>query len=213
MDKKPVIIFGATDLGIAAKEIFDSNGMVVYCFLDDSEEKHGKQIGDVSILGRTDEQGYLKFVGKKCDAFVAFDDNRLKKSTAKMLNDDRKVMPVNAVHQQAKISSSAFLGYGNFINAGVILGANSKVSNHTIINTNAVIDHHATVGDFVQIGAGSIINTRVTIDKEAFIGSGVTIVSGVTIGKGARVGAGSVVISDVEAGATVFGNPASVVKP
>lgn len=212
MNKKPVIIFGANELGIAAKEIFDSNGMVVYCILDDAEEKQGLQVGEVSVLGKTDDQGYLKFIGNKCDAFVAFDDNRLKKATVKMLNNARKVMPVNAIHQQAYVPQSAFIGYGNFINAGALVGTNAKVANHCIINSNVVIDHHASLGDFVQIGAGSIINSGVAIEKEAFVGSGVTIVSGVTIEKGARVGAGSVVISSVKAGETVFGNPAAPVE-
>ena len=212
MDKKPVIIFGANDMGIAAKEIFDSNGVVVYGFLDDDTAKHGTQVGDVSVLGKSDDQGYLKFIGNKCDAFVAFDDNRLKKTTAKMLKEVRKVMPVNAIHQQAYVPASAFLGYGNFINAGVVLGTNSKISNHCIINSNAVIDHHASLGDFVQVGAGTVINSGVTIENEVFIGSGVTIVSGLTIEKGARIGAGSVVISSVKAGQTVFGNPAAAVE-
>ena len=212
MDKKPVIIFGATDLGLAVKDIFDSNGMVIYCFLDDSDEKIGLEFGDVSVMGKPDDQGYLKYIGQKCDAFVAYDDNRLKKSTVKMLNDARKVMPVNAIHQKAHLPTSAFIGYGNLLNAGVVIGTNAKIANHCIINSNATIDHFAELGDYVQVGSGSIINSRVKIENEAFIGSGVTIVSGVTIGKGARIGAGSVVISDVKAGTTVFGNPAAEVK-
>jgi sugar O-acyltransferase (sialic acid O-acetyltransferase NeuD family) len=186
--------------------------MVVYGLLDDAEEKQGLQVGEVSVMGKSDDQEYLRFIGNKCDAFIAFDDNRLKKSTVKMLKNERKAMPVNAIHQQAYIAGSAFLGYGNFINAGVMVGTNAKIANHCIINTNVVIDHHASLGDFVQIGAGSIINSGVVIENEAFVGSGVTIVSGVTIEKGARVGAGSVVISSVKAGETVFGNPAASVE-
>ena len=212
MDKKPVIIFGATDLGVAAKDIFDSNGIVIYCFLDDIEEKNGLEIGDVSVLGKTDDQGYLKYIGKKTDAFIAYDENKLKKSLTKMLKEKRKAMPVNAIHKAAVISELAEVGYGNFINAGVKVGSKAVISNHTIIHTNATIDHFASVGEFSQVGAGSIINSKVQIEEEVFIGSGVTVVSGITIGKGARVGAGSVVIADVKAGETVFGNPASAIE-
>lgn len=211
MDKKPVIIFGANELGVAAKEIFDSNGMIVYCFLDDDEEKKNKEIVDVSVLGKTNDQGYLKLIGKKCDGFIAYDENNVRKALIKMLQEKRKVMPVNAVHQTATISPSAHFGYGNLVNAGVIVGTNAKISNHTILHTNAVVDHHASVGDYAQIGAGAIINSLAIVEDEAFIGSRVTVVSGVTIGKGARVGAGSVVISDVKPGETVFGNPASAI--
>lgn len=212
MDKKPVIIFGATDIGVAVKDIFDSNNVVIYCFLDDDNEKQGLEIGDVTVLGKTDDQGYLKYIGKKCDAFVAYDENKLKKSLVKMLKEKRKVMPVNAIHKNAAISDLAEIGYGNFINAGAIVGSKALISNHIIIHSNALIDHFSEVGEFAQIGAGSVINPRVKIENEAFIGSGVTIVSGVTIGKGARVGAGSVVIADVKPGETVFGNPASPIE-
>lgn len=207
-----MIIFGATDLGVAAKDIFDSNNMVIYCFLDDDNEKQGLEIGDVSVLGKTDDQGYLKYIGKKCDAFVAYDETKLKKSLVKMLNEKRKVMPANAIHQKAVISDLAQIGYGNFINSGVSVGSKAVIANHTIIHSNALLDYFAEVGEFVQIGAGSVINSRVKIENEAFIGSGVTIVSGVTIGKGARVGAGSVVIADVKPGETVFGNPATPIE-
>lgn len=204
----PVIIFGANGLGKAAMEIFNSNNVIIYCFLDDDKSLHNSEINDITIMGSTDDDGYLKYIGKKCEAFVAIDEPAYRKGVVKLLNERRKVMPVNAVHQQANIPESAHIGHGNFINAGVTLGAHAKISNHCILNTNAVIDYDAELGDFVQIGAGSIINAGVIVEEGAFIGSGATVVSGVKVGKGARVGAGSVVIADVPAGETVFGNPA-----
>ena len=210
--KNPVIIFGANSLGRAARDIFESNEVVIYCFLDDDASLHGTELDEISVLGKTDDDGYLKLIGKKCEAFVAVDENRYRKGIVKMLNDRRKVMPVNAIHQNAVVAKTAHIGHGNFVNMGVKVADNAKVSNHCILNTNAVIDYSAEIGNFVQVGAGSIVNSGAKVEDEVFIGSGVTIVGGVTIGKGARVGAGSVVISDVEAGATVFGNPAAPIK-
>lgn len=210
--KNPVIIFGASELGRAAKEIFESNEIVVYCFLDDDESKHGKEIDEITVLGSTEDDGYLKLIGKKCESFVAVDEKQLRKGIVKMLNDRRKVMPANAIHRSSEISGSAHIGYGNFVNMGVRVGSNAKVSNHCILHSNAVVDYSASLGDFVQIGAGSTINAEAVLEDEVFIGSGVTVISGVKIGKGARVGAGSVVIADVGAGETVFGNPAQKVN-
>lgn len=210
--KNPVIIFGANNLGRAARDIFESNDIVIYCFLDDDKALHGTELDNISILGATDDDGYLKLIGKKCEAFVALDDNSYRKSIVKMLNERRKVMPVNAIHQASVIAGTAHLGHGNFINMGVKIADNAKVSNHCILNTNAVIDYSAEIGDFVQVGAGSVISSGAIVGDEVFIGAGVTIVSGVKIGKGARIGAGSVVIADVKAGETVFGNPAQAVK-
>ena len=209
---KPVIIIGATGLGKAALEIFQSNQVIVYGFLDDEKSLHGKGINDITILGSTEDDQYLDIIGDRCEAFIAIDENSFRKTMVEILNEKRKVMPVNAIHHHAYISESAAISHGNFINSGVTIGANSKIGNHCILNADVLIDYSAEIGDFVQIGAGSIINSSVKVADDVFIGSGVTVVSGVTIGKGARVGAGSVVIRDVGENETVFGNPAEKIK-
>ncbi len=206
--ENPVIILGAKGLGPVALEIFRSNNVVVYCLLDDDEKLHGTEIQEVTVMGSTDDEGYLKLIGKKCEAFVASDDNKVRKSLTELLLEERKIMPVNAIHSEAYISGTASIGHGNLIAAGVVIGTNADVGNHCVLHTKATVDYDSKVGDYVQIGAGSIISSGVTIENGVFIGSGVTVVSGVTIGKNARVGAGSVVIESVKSGTTVFGNPA-----
>jgi sugar O-acyltransferase (sialic acid O-acetyltransferase NeuD family) len=209
--ENPVIIFGAQAIGRAAKEIFEANGNVVYCFLDDDKKLHNTEIDTITVLGGTDDDGFLKLIGKKCEAFIASDDVKVRKSLVKMLNDVRHVQPVNAVHRSSVIATSASIGYGNFVDQGAKIGAGTSVGQHCLIHSGAIIGAEVVVGDYVQVGAGSILNSGVIVEEEAFIGSGVTIISGVTIGKGARVGAGSVVISSVKAGETVFGNPAQTI--
>jgi sugar O-acyltransferase (sialic acid O-acetyltransferase NeuD family) len=208
----PVIILGAGFLGRSAKEIFEGNGNVVYGFLDDNKTLHAKEVDNVVVLGSTDDDGYLKLIGKKCEAFVAIDDNKLRKNLVKMVQEVRHVQPVNAIHKSVVVATSATMGHGNFIDAGVITGAGVVIGNHCLLHPGVVLGAETTLGDFVQVGAGSIINPGVVVEEEAFIGSGTVIVSGVTIGKGARVGAGSVVIAPVKAGDTVFGNPAQKVN-
>ncbi|GAA0880412.1 acetyltransferase [Algoriphagus jejuensis] len=209
---KPVIILGAKGIAHPALEIFNSNQVIVYGFLDEDQSLHGTEINEVSVLGSTEDEGFLKLIGKKTEAFVAVDDVKYRKFLVEMLLEVRKVQPVNAIHGRAYVSTDAFIGHGNFINANVAIGAGAKVGSHCIFHTGAVIDHKAEIGDFVQIGAGSIVNAEAKIEEGAFIGSGVTIVGGVTIGKGARVGAGSVVIATVGKNETVFGNPAAKIK-
>ncbi len=210
--QNPVIIFNASTIGRLAKEIFESNGVVVYGFLDDDKNLHKKEIDEAQVLGSTDDQGFLKLIGKKCDAFVATDENKLRMALTQMLQEVRHVQPMNAVHQKANIAQRAAIGYGNFIDAEVTLASGATVGSHCLIQAKAYIGMGSTLGDYVQVGVGSIISAGVAIENEVFIGSGVTIVSGVTIGKGARIGVGSVVISPVKAGQTVFGNPAQAVK-
>lgn len=210
--ENPVIIFGANALGRAAREIFETNEVVVYGFLDDNKKLHNKPIDEITVLGDTDNDGFTKLIGKKCEAFVAVDDNKLRKSIVKMLQEVRHVQPVNAIHSKATISEKAVIGHGNFIDAHTYLAPGSVIGSHCLIHAKAFVGVEVTTGDFVQIGAGSNINPGVKIEDEVFIGSGVTIVSGITIGKGARIGAGSVVVAPVKAGETVFGNPAKAIN-
>lgn len=210
--ENPVIIFGTGGLGRAALEIFEKNGVAVYGFLTDQAEEHGKEVDEVTVLGSTDDDSFLNIIGKKCEAFVATDDNRLRKSLVKMLRERRKVQPANAVHPDAIVAKSAHIGYGNFINQGVKIGAGSKVGSQCLLHSGALIDFGVTIADFVQVGAGAVIGSGATLEEGAFVGTGAIVVSGVTIGKGARIGAGSVVIAAVAPNDTVFGNPAVSIK-
>ncbi|MFD2572266.1 acetyltransferase [Spirosoma soli] len=206
--ENPVLIFGAGGLGMTALDLFQRNGVVVYGLLDDNKDLHGKEFGDVSVLGETDDDGFLKLIGQKCEAFVAIGDGRVRKRLVKMLNERRKVQPVNAIHDTATVSALATIGHGNLIAARVVINPYAEIGQHCIIQTGAIIESQAKLGDYVQVGTGSVINSGVTVEEGAFIGTGSTLVAGITVGKNARVGAGSVVVENVEAGATVFGNPA-----
>jgi sugar O-acyltransferase (sialic acid O-acetyltransferase NeuD family) len=210
--ENPVIIFGANALGRAAKDIFENNEVVVYGFLDDNKKLHKTELDEVMVLGDTDDDGFLKLIGKKCEAFIALDDNKLRKNIVNVLKEVRHVQPVNAIHSKAFVSPKAEIGHGNFIDFGAYLAPASKVGSYCLIHANSAIGVESKLGDLVQIGSGCNINANVEIEDEVFIGSGATVVSGVTIGKGARIGAGSVVIAPVKAGETVFGNPAQKVK-
>jgi sugar O-acyltransferase (sialic acid O-acetyltransferase NeuD family) len=209
--ENPVMIFGADALGLTALDIFRRNNVVVYGFLDDEKTRHGQEFGDVSVLGDTEDDGFLKLIGQKCEAFVAVSDARVRRKLVKLLNERRKVQPVNAIHDTATVSALANIGHGNLIAAHAIVGPFATVGQHCILQTGSIVDASAQLADYVQLGAGSIINAGAILDEGAFIGAGAVVVSGITVGKNARIGAGSVVIENVAAAATVFGNPAKAV--
>jgi sugar O-acyltransferase (sialic acid O-acetyltransferase NeuD family) len=209
--QNPVLIFGAGSLGMIALDIFQRNEVVVYGFLDDNKDLHGTQFDEVSVLGDTDDDGFLKLIGPKCEVCIAIGNTRVRRELVRTVHERRKVQPVNAIHDRAIVSTLAVIGHGNLIGAGVVINAYATIGQHCIVQSGAVIESQATLGDFVHVGTGSFINSGATIADGAFIGTGVTIIPGVSIGKDARIGAGSVVVESVAAGATVFGNPAKKV--
>jgi sugar O-acyltransferase (sialic acid O-acetyltransferase NeuD family) len=210
--QNPVIILGAQKLGTAALDIFFSNGVVVYCFLEDNKDLQQQEVNNVSVMSNTEDGEFLKLIGKKCDVFVAVEDSAARKGLIKMLKEEYKVVPVNAIHRFSAVSEFAWLGHGNMIGPGAIVNNNVKIGNNVVVNSRALIDSYAEIGDFVQVGAGAVLNSEVVVEEGAFIGSGAVVVAGVKIGKNARIGAGAVVVADVPAKATVFGNPAAPIK-
>jgi sugar O-acyltransferase (sialic acid O-acetyltransferase NeuD family) len=120
-------------------------------------------------------------------------------------------LPVVA-HPAAVISTTASVGVGTVVSAGVVVQSDARIGRFCVLNTACTIDHDNVVGDWVSVGPGAHTAGRVAIRDEAFIGLGALIINGVTIGRGASVGAGAVVIRDVPEGATVVGNPARVLR-
>jgi sugar O-acyltransferase (sialic acid O-acetyltransferase NeuD family) len=210
--QNPIIIVGAQQLGKIALDIFMSNNVVVYCFLEDKKDLQQQEINNVTVMSSTDDPEFLKLLGKKCEVFVAAEDTAARKSTVNMLKDEYQVVPVNAIHKFSSVSENAWLGHGNLVNAGAIVSSNARLGDNCVVHANAVVEVDATIGDLVQIGAGALVGAGATVEDQAFIGAGAIVIAGVKIGKKARVGAGAVVIADVPANQTVFGNPAQKVK-
>ncbi len=209
--EKPIIIFGAGTLGRSVLGILRSHDFDVYGFLDDKADPDGI-IDGVPVLGKTDDQGYLKLIGRKADSVVAYDDVRLRKNTVKYLKEVRKVMPMNAIHQGALLPEERNMGHGNILGAGTVVEPGVKIGHHSVFMGNVYLGSESKVGDYNVIGAGTNINSECRIGNNVFIGSGATIVSGVEVGDNSNIGAGSLVIGNVVKGTTVFGNPATEVK-
>lgn len=210
--ENPVIIFGAGSLGVQALDIFESNGVVVYGFLDDNKNLHNTDIGTVTVLGSTEDTSLTGLVGQKCEAFVAIGEKVVREQIVDTITSQQKAMPVNAIHSKASVSGMSSIGHGNFIGANVAIDALSQVGNHCIFEAGAILQAKSQAGDYVTFGAGSVVGSGAKIGNNVFIGSGVTVIAGITIGENARIGAGSVVIQDVPAGKTVYGNPAVEIK-
>lgn len=209
--ENPIIIFGTGPSALAALDIFQSNDIIVYGFLDDEVKLHGTEIQMIPVLGRTDDEGFTKLIGKKADAFVAVESRKERVAITDYLLETRKVMPVNAIHATAAVSALATLHHGSMFGANAVVQPGVTIGSHCIIGPGAVIDTNATIGENVIISTGARIGANATIESGAFIGTGAIVVPSITIHKNASVGAGSVVVEPVSSGNTVFGNPAKKV--
>ncbi len=116
-------------------------------------------------------------------------------------------------HPAATVSTTATIGVGTILSAGVIVQSDTRIGRFCVLNTACTVDHDNIVGDGVSIAPGAHTAGRVTICDDAFIGLGAVVINGVTVGRRANDGAGAVVVRDVPDGVTVVGNPARPLAP
>ncbi|MCS7005907.1 MAG: acetyltransferase [Cytophagales bacterium] len=209
--EKPIIIVGAKTIARIAVDIFHSNDVLIYCLLDDDETLHKTEIQGISVLGSLTNDEFLKYIGKKCDVFVAIENIEERIETVEMIIEKRKTVPVNAIHAKAHISPFAHIEHGNLFSAGVIINPDAKIGNFNIFGTSSIVDFSARVGNYCNIGTNVVVNHGAVIEDEVLIGSGAIISPGVKIGKKAQIGPASLVVQDVPNGKTVFGVPAKQV--
>ncbi len=210
MTSLPVIIIGVNPFALEVAHIFQKNEVVVYGFLDDDIKKKDTMIGEIPVLGTTEDDAYWGLIGKSCSVFVALENPTERKKMIELIEEDRGTKPVHAIHPSAQIADVKSLAYGLFIGASAIISTESKLGDHVIIGAGSIVETGAIIESYVQIGAGSVIGKEAQIDKNAFVGIHSTIVGSVKIGKGATVGAGSVVIENIPASKRAFGNPAKI---
>ncbi len=205
---KPLVMVGAGpgSLPRIVAEAAAAGGAPLAGYLDAGEDPQPpttplQRLGDESWL---DDPDFLAAF----DLVVAV-QGRGRRRLCELILSRGGTLPILA-HPAATISTTASIGVGTILSAGVIVQSDVRIGRFCGLNTACSIDHDNVVGDSVSIGPGAHTAGRVTILDEAFIGLGALIINGVTVGRRATVGAGAVVVRDVPEGATVVGNPARV---
>ena len=150
------------------------------------------------------EKGYSR-------AFIAIGSNRVRASVAEQVANLGFTL-VNAISPHALISSSAKLGLGVAVMAGVVINAEAVIGDLAIINTGATIDHDCVIGSAVHIAPQCALAGGVVVKDGAFLGIGCKVIPEMVIGRNSVLGAGSVVITEIPEAVTAFGVPARVIN-
>ena len=179
-----------------------------FAFVDDDSTLVGERFLDLPVVGTLDDLRKLSAESH----VVAIGHNRVRARVFRELLE-RKSKLLSAVHPSTVVASSAEIGKGVVICAGVVVNPLAELSDGVILNTACTVDHHARVGPFAHIAPGAHLGGNVTVGEGVLIGIGASIVPGVTIGAWAVIGAGAAVVRDVEADVVVVGVPARATAP
>lgn len=216
MDKKKLILFGASNFGDEIVQLFRdidkaSGGTewAVVGFLDDDPSRTGTVRNGVPVLGtRTwldlnDTDGYW---------FVCVIGNPKARAAVVALMEARGLKFAQGVHPSVIMSDTSQVGVGTVITAGNILTTNVRIGPHVIVNLACTIGHFARIGSYCTINPGVNISGDVVVEEGVLIGTNATILEKITIGSYSIVGAGAMVNRDVPGNVTTIGVPARVIK-
>lgn len=191
-------LFGASGHGKVVAEIAIENNIIVEGFIDKNPQL--KECLGIRVSQEIPESAQ--------HIFISIGNNKIRKEIVESLDKEKFI---SLIHPKATVSTTAKIGSGTVIMAGVSINACTKIGCQTIINTNASVDHDCLIGDFVHISPNVAIAGNVEVGEGSHIGIGTSVIQGIRIGKWCTIGAGSVIIKDVPDGVKVVGNPGRII--
>lgn len=210
MSKEEIYIVGAGTYGEVMHELAELLGYKIMGYYDESEEKLGKEIMRVKVLGKFSELNQNEI--NKRQFIVAIGNNSIRQKLMTKINKLGGRTP-SLIHPTAVISPSAEIGKGVYIHANTHIWTKVKISDYCIISSNVVIAHHTKLGNACLVSTLAGIGASVNLEERCFVGMGSTIVTGVTkIGSDTTIGAGAVVLESLDSNCVYAGVPAKKLR-
>lgn len=179
-------------------------------FLDDDEEKQGRAIHGVKVLGGLDSAG--RYPDARFVFGIGSPNNFWRRPEILARTGLAPDRFQTVIHPTASVSRLARLGRGVVVFQHATITSNVTLGDHVLILPNTVVSHDDVIGDYTCIAGGACISGGVTVGRACYIGTNAAIIGHVTIGNGSLVGMGSVVLEDVPPNSVVVGNPARFLR-
>jgi len=203
-----VYIIGSGGNSKVVIDICELNGYNIIGLFDDKYNKDN-QLGyhKYPIVGRINDI----IEHQNINIINSIGDCDLRQKIYKKLKD-LNLNWINCIHQQAYISPTAKIGYGNVICYGSFINSDSKIGNFNLINTYAVIEHDCMIGNFNHFAPKATLCGGIMVGDVNLLGAGTTIIPHKIIGNKNIIGAMSAIIDNIKDNSTVVGVPGKIIK-
>lgn len=210
---KRLAIVGCGELGclLAHHAIADSHYQVAG-FYDDHAEQPRHAIGDVRVLGTTD-QVLLDFDADLFDCLMIGVGYAAMTDRKRLFDMFALRVPMGTiVHSGCFVDPTVSIGSGVFLMPGCVVDYGAKIGDNVTCQVGSIISHHSTMRRHTFLGPAVKLAGYVDIGEGTFVGCGVTTSDCLEIGSGSVIGAGSVVTGDIPSNSLAVGVPATVIK-
>jgi sugar O-acyltransferase (sialic acid O-acetyltransferase NeuD family) len=178
-------------------------------FIDDDKELHGRQVGNLPVLG---DWSWFEGVDRtEISVLCAVGSPKI----CKLLAERARGLGLafaSAISPQAIISPAARLGEGVTIFPNVVVNTAVRLDDCCILNVSVTVSHDTVVGPYCNINPAANLAGNVSVGEGCFVGMGAKVIQGISIGSWAVIGAGAVVIRDIPEFVTAVGVPARVIQ-
>ncbi|PWN07793.1 acetyltransferase [Rhodohalobacter mucosus] len=177
-------------------------------FYDDDDEKQKNDFYGFKVHGPVSDAQLLD--GASIVIGIAFP--KIKRKLVSELSPNKSLHFPPLVHKKAWVSTDVPIGKGAIIYPGNSINYGSELGEFVLLNMNCALGHHTTIGNFSSLAPGVNTGGHTKINEAVDVGIGASTLQDVCIGKECIIGGQSMVINNIEAGRTVAGVPAKVIR-
>jgi sugar O-acyltransferase (sialic acid O-acetyltransferase NeuD family) len=116
------------------------------------------------------------------------------------------------IHDTVVIGDRCQIGEGSVLCPRVVLTSDVVIGRHVLLNVATSVGHDGVIGDYSTLSGHVDVTGFARLGEGVFAGTHACVAPSKKVGDWAVVGAGAVVVRDAPAHATVFGNPAKVIR-
>ncbi len=177
-------------------------------FLDDDEQKIGKELFGFKVTGNIDS---LNQSTRPVDAVICIANPIIKKRIVQKIYSPYVQFP-SFISKYAWISNKVSIGNGVIIYPGVSINYNAVIQDHSIINMNCAIGHDCTISYCSTLAPGVSLGGFSFLEECVDMGINSATIQGVRIGRNTIIGGMGMVTENIPSDCTAVGVPAHKIK-